>query len=466
MPALPRNSYLHPLTAHRPWQRLHRAMARFSAGVIISLVSATSLQAADGTWPQQADGAVAAGLAPQTVERLDAAMRKIVDDQDVAGMVWLLAKDGKIATFDKAGMASIEDNRPMELDTLFRIYSMTKPATGVALMILHEQGLWDFDDPISKHVPELANLQVMVRHNEAGEMELEPLTRQPTMRELLNHSAGFGYGLSGNDPVNNLFREKEVLSSPDLNQLITRVADIPLLFQPGEQWYYSVAVDIQGYIVEKLSGQRFGEFLDENIFTPLGMHDTAFYVKEEDCERFADVYRWDREQNRLMRNEERPDRPSYFDANRLESGGGGLVSTTHDYARFLQMFINGGGLDGQRIISQQSIDLMRTNTLRDGLLLRGTDTNPGQAGQGFGVDFAVIFDPQAAGTPQGAGTYYWSGAAGTWFWIDPVHNMYWIGMIQSQGGNRPGAADMRQIAIDVIYADPVLTRAQHARPHH
>lgn len=455
-----------PAAGHLRWQHhLRRCVTAISTSVLLSVTSTLAL-AADTSWPQRADGAVAAGLMPQTVERLDAAMRKIVDDQDVAGMVWLLAKDGKIATFDKAGMASIEDNRPMELDTVFRIYSMTKPVTGVALMILHEQGLWDFDDPISKHVPELANLQVMVRHNEAGEMELEPLTRQPTMRELLNHSAGFGYGLSGNDPVNNLFREKEVLAAPDLNELIARVADIPLLFQPGEQWYYSVAVDIQGYIVEKLSGQRFGEFLDEKIFTPLGMHDTAFYVKEEDRNRFADVYRWDREQNRLMRNEERPDRPSYLDASRLESGGGGLVSTTHDYARFLQMFVNGGGLDGQRIISQQSIDLMRTNNLRDGLLLRGTDTRPGQAGQGFGVDFAVIFDPAAAGSAQGAGTYYWSGAAGTWFWIDPVHDMYWIGMIQSQGGNRPGAADMRQIAIDIIYADPVLTRAQHARPHH
>jgi CubicO group peptidase (beta-lactamase class C family) len=287
-------------------------------------------------------------------------------------------------------------------------------------------------------------------------MELEPLTRQPTMRELLNHSAGFGYGLSGNDPVNNMFRDRNVLAATDLNDMIARMSDIPLLFQPGEEWYYSIAVDIQGYIVEKLSGQRFGEFLDQKIFTPLGMNDTAFYVQEADRARFADVYRWDREQNKLMRNEERPDRPSYFDATRLESGGGGLVSSTHDYARFLQMFINGGELDGARIISQQSIDMMGSNTLRDGLLLRGSESSPGQAGQGFGVDFAVIFDPAAADSPQGQGTYYWSGAAGTWFWIDPVHNMYFIGMIQSQGGNRPGAANMRDIAVDIIYADASL----------
>ena len=434
-------------------QKLWHAVAALAIGASLSFGQVLH---ADTGWPEQADGAAAAGFAPETIAQLDAAMEKLVEDQDVAGIIWLLAKDGKVATFETAGMGSIEDNLPMEQDALFRIYSMTKPVTGVALMMLHEQGLWDFDDPVSKFVPELANLQVMVRHNEAGEMQLEPLTRQPTMRELLNHSAGFGYGLSGNDPVNNLFRDRNVLAATDLNDMIARMADIPLLFQPGEEWYYSIAVDIQGYIVEKLSGQRFGEFLDEKIFTPLGMNDTAFYVQEADRARFADVYRWDREQNKLMRNEERPDRPSYFDATRLESGGGGLVSSTHDYARFLQMFINGGELDGARIINQQSIDMMRSNTLRDGLLLRGSDSSPGQAGQGFGVDFAVIFDPVAADSPQGEGTYYWSGAAGTWFWIDPVHNMYFIGMIQSQGGNRPGAANMRDIAVDIIYADASL----------
>jgi len=439
--------------SHFYTQKLWHAVAALAIGA--SLTFGQVLHA-DTRWPEQADGAAAAGFAPETIAQLDAAMEKLVEDQDVAGIIWLLAKDGKVATFETAGMGSIEDNLPMEQDALFRIYSMTKPVTGVALMMLHEQGLWDFDDPVSKFVPELANLQVMVRHNEAGEMELEPLTRQPTMRELLNHSAGFGYGLSGNDPVNNMFRDRNVLAATDLNDMIARLADIPLLFQPGEEWYYSIAVDIQGYIVEKLSGQRFGEFLDEKIFSPLGMNDTAFYVQEADRTRFADVYRWDREQNKLMRNEERPDRPSYFDATRLESGGGGLVSSTHDYARFLQMFINGGELDGARIITQQSIDMMRSNTLRDGLLLRGSDSSPGQAGQGFGVDFAVIFDPVAADSPQGEGTYYWSGAAGTWFWIDPVHNMYFIGMIQSQGGNRPGAANMRDIAVDIIYADASL----------
>jgi CubicO group peptidase (beta-lactamase class C family) len=212
---------------------------------------------------------------------------------------------------------------------------MPKPVTGVALMILHEQGLWDFDDPVSKHVPELANLRIMSIYNDEGEMELVSAAREPNMRELLNHSTGFGYGLGVSDPVNNKFRDTKVLASSDLDDLIEKVADIPLLFQPGEQWSYSIAVHIQGNIVQKLSGLSFGDFLQQNIFQPLDMTDTGFYVKAEDVSRFAEVHNWDSERNRLVQRPHRSDRPSYLDLGRLESGGGGLVSSTHDYARFL-----------------------------------------------------------------------------------------------------------------------------------
>lgn len=414
----------------------------------VSFISAIQ---ADTFWPQQEAGAAEAGFSEEGIEALDAAMEKIVADQDVAGMVWLLAKDGEVATFETAGLARVDDQTPMQMDSLFRIYSMTKPVTGVALMILHEQGLWDFDDPVSKHVPELANLKIMSSYNDAGEMELVSPSRGPTMRELLNHSAGFGYGLSGNDPVNNKFRDTAVLASENLGELIEKVADIPLLFQPGEQWSYSVSVDIQGYIVQQLSGMKFGDFLQQNIFQPLAMGDTGFYVKAEDISRFAEVHNWDAERNRLVQRPHRTNRPSYLDPERLESGGGGLVSSTHDYARFLQMLVNEGELDGQKILSPESVRIMRTNSLRDELNLRGTATRAGQAGQGFGVDFAVIYDPKRANSPQSPGTYYWSGAAGTWFWVDPVEDMFLIGMIQAQGERRPGAANMRNVARDIIY---------------
>ena len=407
--------------------------------------------AAETSWPKNEIGGAEAGFSEQGIIELDAAMEKIVSDQDVAGMVWMLAKDGKVATFETAGYARIDDQAPMTKDTLFRIYSMTKPVTGVALMILHEEGLWNFDDPISKFIPEFENLEVMTSYDAEGNTELVPLKRQPTMRELLNHSAGFGYGLGGQDPVNKAFRENGILASDDLDQLIEKVANIPLLSQPGEQWYYSVAVDIQGYIVQELSGMQYGDFLQQRIFQPLGMTDTSFFVREEDRHRFAEVHNWDNERNRLVQRPHRPDRPSYLDTTRLESGGGGLVSSTHDYARFLQMLVNEGKLDGARILTPESVRIMRTNSLRDELNIGGGPDRPGQKGIGFGVDFAVIYDPVLANSNQGPGTYYWSGAAGTWFWIDPSKDMFWLGMIQAQGQRRPGAANMRSTAVDVIY---------------
>lgn len=403
------------------------------------------------TWPVEEAGAAAAGFSEQGIDALDAAMAKIVADQDVAGMVWLLARNGEVATFETAGLARVDDQAPMTMDSLFRIYSMTKPVTGVALMMLHEQGLWEFDDPVSKHVPELAGLQIMSSYDEDGNMELVSPTREPTMRELLNHSAGYGYGLSGNDPVNTAFRDLGVLASEDLDDLIAKVSEIPLLFEPGERWSYSISVDIQGYIVQRLSGMRFGDFLEQNIFAPLAMSDTRFFVKAEDVDRFAEVHNWDSERNRLVQRPHRSDRPSYLDPERLESGGGGLVSSTHDYARFLQMLVNEGELEGERLLTPESIRIMRTNSLRDDLNLRGSLTSEGQPGQGFGVDFAVITDPEKAGSRNSPGTYYWGGAAGTWFWVDPVEDMFWLGMIQAQGATRPGAADMRGIAADIIY---------------
>ena len=251
------------------------------AGLSFSLCISSTF--ADSNWPTEEAGATAAGFTEQGIDALDAAMEKIVADQDVAGMVWLLAKDGEVATFETAGLNSVDTQTPMEMDSLFRIYSMTKPVTGVALMMLYEEGKWGFDDPVSKHVPQLANLRIMSSYDDDGNVELVSPARQPTMRELLNHSAGFGYGLGGSDPVNNAFRDASVLASDDLDSLIDKVADIPLLFQPGEQWSYSIAVDIQGYIVQQLSGQKFGDFLQQRIFEPLGMSDTGL-CKSRRCE--------------------------------------------------------------------------------------------------------------------------------------------------------------------------------------
>ena len=416
-----------------------------------ALTTLFTLQSLADSWPQRESGAEAAGFSAEGIEALDDAMREIVANQDVAGMVWMLAKDGKVATFEHAGIARLEDNAAMTQDSLFRIYSMTKPVTGVALMMLWEEGKWDFDDPVSKFIPEFADLQVLASYDDEGNVELEPLKRQPTMRELLNHTAGFGYGLFGNDPVNTAFREQAVLASADLDELIAKVADIPLLYQPGERWFYSVGVDIQGYIVQQISGMPYGEFLRTRLFEPLDMMDTRFYVEPEDQVRFAEVHYWDTERNRLAQQPHRTDRPSYFDPERLESGGGGLVSSTHDYARFIQMLVNRGELEGVRILKPESVGIMRTNSLTGEEDMSAAIGGPGQPGQGFGVDFAITYDPVAAGTPQGPGTYYWAGAAGTSFWIDPVNDIFWLSMIQAQGQRRPGSANAGVIARDLIY---------------
>jgi CubicO group peptidase (beta-lactamase class C family) len=196
----------------------------------------------------------------------------------------------------------------MTKDSMFRIYSMTKPITGVAMMQLYEKGLWQMDDPVSKHVPELAGLKVLSWKDGKVEMKggkpvLVAASAEPTMRQLMSHTAGFAYGLSGDDPANNAFRDTAVLASANLEEMIAKIKDIPLIYDPGSRWYYSVAVDIQGYIVQKLSGQKLGEYMKANIFTPLGMNDTSFYVTEANVPRFADVYRWDKDAKALLKNE-------------------------------------------------------------------------------------------------------------------------------------------------------------------
>ena len=206
---------------------------KVALALVITFIFFNNSVLADTSWPQNEVGASVAGFTQEGVANLDAAMEQIVADQDVAGMIWMLAKDGEVATFETAGLARVNDQAPMTKDTLFRIYSMTKPVTGVALMMLHEEGLWNFDDPVSKHIPEFENLTVLNSYEDDGNIELVPLERQPTMRELLNHSAGFGYGLGGRGPINSAFRDQAVLASADFDELVAKVAGIPLLSHTG-----------------------------------------------------------------------------------------------------------------------------------------------------------------------------------------------------------------------------------------
>ena len=371
------------------------------------------------------------GFTQDGLAALDAAMGAAVDDGVVKGISTLLVKDGQVAHYYAHGIRRETDQAPITEDTIFRIYSMSKPITGVALMMLYEEGAFSLDDPITKFVPEFADLKVMSGVDADGAPVLEAMDHVPTMRELMSHTAGFGYGLGGDDPVNQAFRDKGVLSSPDLDTYISKVATIPLLFQPGSNWSYSTAVDIQGYIVQKISGKPFGQYLQEKIFTPLGMTDTAFFVPEAKRDRFSDVFTLNPEAGELVPLDD-PRFAYRQGAFGMEAGGHGLVSTLADYARFSQMMVNEGELNGVRILRPETVQLMQTNVLPEGfhLFSDGTGTNLSTAGHGFGLDFGVIVDPSATGTKMPAGSYYWGGAAGTWFWIDPVNDLFFVGMVQ------------------------------------
>ena len=381
------------------------------------------------------------GMSSDRLERLNGAMQGLVDDGLLAGITTMISRQGKIAHFGTFGHQNIEDGVEMSEDTIFRIYSMTKPITGVALMILYEEGKFRLSDPVHRYIPEFEGLVVAKEDGPNGQPITEPADHPMTIRELMAHTAGLSYGIFSDTQVDGMYREAGIIVDPDqdLKGMIDALSKIPLLYQPGSRWHYSVAVDVQGYLVEVLSGQPFDEFLNERVFGPLGMNDTAFHVAADKADRFSQVYTHDEEGN-LLAQEGFGGRRSYFDPPAHLSGGGGLVSTTMDYMRFSQMLLNGGELDGVRILAPSTVKLMHMNHLPREL----KEMSPGT---GFGLDFAVVLDPVAADGIS-KGEYYWGGAAGTWFWIDPKEDLVFVGMIQHFGPRRP---DVRSLSRRLTY---------------
>jgi CubicO group peptidase (beta-lactamase class C family) len=434
-------------------RRMH-LLAGALAAVSIGLAAApTAYAQARAAALAPAASPEAVGFDSQRLKRLDAAMAQVVADGRVAGMTTLLARHGKVVAFNTYGKSSLATGQPMPKDEIFRIYSMTKPITGVAMMILFEEGRWKLDDPVTKFIPEFKDLQVWKGVDAKGQPILEPVKRPPTMRELMSHTAGFGYGLGDKHPVDRMFREQRVLGSSSLQEMTTKVAGIPLIYQPGEQWSYSVAVDLQGHIVEKLSGQTLGQFLDSRIFKPLKMTDTAFATGEAKAGRLAAVYIANQETGKIEEAKTLfgSPVPTFVTPPGMESGGGGLVSTTTDYARFAQMIVNGGELDGARILSPATVELMGANVIPEAALVssNGSVANSFNPAVGFGLDFMVVNDPRKAGTLEGAGTMSWGGAAGTWFWADPANDVVFVGMIQRYGGT--GGVDLGGLSRTLVY---------------
>ena len=418
-------------------------------------------------FPDLSTKSAGAEFEPEKITALENRMRQFVSDGDTMGIATLLVHDGKVVSHMQAGVRDIMDGTPIEQDTIYRIYSMTKPITGVAMMQLHEQGKFSLDDPVSKFIPEFEGLDVVKSYEKDGSFELEPLERQPTMRELMSHTAGFAYGLYGRDPSNLAFMKQGVLGSANLQKFIDNVATIPLMHQPGKHWFYSASVDIQGAIIERITGMTLGEYLSTEIFKPLGMPDTAFYVPSDKADRLADVFAYHPETKKFQRLpfvEKKynilGDMSYKKETRRMESGGGGLVSTLADYARFCQMLANGGELDGVRVMTAASLELMITNVLRadQNVNVAGTLTEAETDKLGFGLNVGTIRSldrsldrsVDASKPVMSVGSYYWGGAAGTWFWIDPANKLYFIGMVQRfpQGGPK---VDFRGVSRTLVY---------------
>lgn len=403
-------------------------------------------------------GAETSGFDPARLERMHDYMAGMISRGQVAGATTLILRHGKIADFRTQGLADLQAGTPLSADSVFRIYSMTKPVVSAAMMMLFEEGRWTLDDPVTRFVPEFAGLKVCTGLDPDGRMTTVDAVRPPTMRELLSHTAGFGYGLFDHHPVERAFTETEVLHAEGHQQFIDRVASIPLLFQPGTEWFYSVATDLLGAILTRISGEPLGDFLKRRIFDPLGMVDTGFHASGN-ADRLVRFYRDDGEGG-LAETTRAFGKPiqDFARPPRREAGGGGLVSTALDYGRFCQMILNKGELDGARLLSPVAVELMATNVIPDAVLavsnpLRLLPFNPAF---GMGLGFSVMKDPRRMGSVEGPGTLAWGGMGGTWFWIDPANDLAFVGLIQRLAD--PVSGEFRAKARLFTYA--ALTRPE------
>lgn len=389
------------------------------------------------------------GFSSERLERLHALMQGLVDQKQLPGAVTMLARHGKLIDYRTYGVRDLASGAPMPKDAIFRDFSMTKPVVGVAMMILWEQGKWLPGDPIAKYIPEFTHLKVFKGVDADGKMILEDPVQSPTMGELMTHTAGFTYGIFGNTPVDRAYQGANLFASASLKDFIDRLSRLPLLYQPGAGWVYSVSSDIQGYIVEKLSGQPLPDFLEQNIFKPLRMKDAGFFVPADKRNRFATLYRANGK-GELVTYGASGLGGDYAAPPRMPSGGGGMVSTAEDYLRFAQMLDNGGELNGVRVLSPAAVHLMISNHLPARLLTGefGILSLRMRPGFGWGYDGAVESNPPEIDSPDGPGTFTWGGIAGTWFWVDPANDIVFVGMIQRVlGPTSPGLESLSRSAV-------------------
>ncbi|MEZ4492117.1 MAG: serine hydrolase domain-containing protein [Dehalococcoidia bacterium] len=380
----------------------------------------------------------AAGFDAERIERISGHMeRNYIENRKVVGAQVMVSRHGVPAYFRSFGQMDREREEPMRDDTIFRIYSMTKPITSVALMQLFEEGHFQLNDPVSRVIPEWKGQRVYVAGGDADAMETKEPDQPMTFRHVLSHSGGLTYG-GTNHPVDKIYRRVGVNrdEGETLRTFVEKLAEVPLMYEPGQAWMYSLSTDVCGYLVEAISGVPFDVYLRENIFEPLGMVDTSFQIAPGKVDRFAANYQ--RTPEKTLKLIDDPQDSSYAKPKTFFSGGGGLVSTTADYARFCEMLRRGGELDGARILGPRTIELMHQNHLPGGRdlteLAIGSFSETAYAGVGFGLGFAKTLGRVEAGSIA-AGDYYWGGAASTIFWVDPVEDLYAICMTQLMPSN-------------------------------
>lgn len=389
------------------------------------------------------------GLSNERLERITAVMNDHVAKGHIAGAIGLIARRGKVGYFETYGFQDKEAAVPMRKDTIFRMYSMTKPITGVAVMILYEEGKFHLTDPVSKYLPELGNMKVAVVETDPKTGKKTrytvPAQREITILDLLRHTSGIDY--AGPEDVDGK-RIYEKLGTNNLDQtigeMVKKIGQAPLVHQPGTMWEYGLSMDVLARLVEVVSGQPYDKFLEQRIFKPLGMNDTGYYVPPEKQNRFSKLYApgdgWTIKPNTT------PAQSSYLKPAINFGGGSQTVSTTQDHLRFCQMLLNGGELDGVRILSRKTVELMTSDHLGD--MPRGPIIGNGY---GFGFTMAVSRGPGKTGVAGSEGEYYWGGAAGTRFWIDPKEQMIGIFMIQIlPHTNLTYGSQFRQLAYQAI----------------
>jgi len=371
-----------------------------------------------------ASAAESVGFSSERLDRIAPVMQQYIDQGKLAGTLTLVARNGKIAYLNAQGMQDKEAAKPMTEDTIFRIYSMSKPVTAVAAMTLWEQGKFHMFDPIAKYLPEFANMKVYVSGS-GEDMVVEEAKSPIRIIDLFMHTSGLSYGFTGSE-VDKMYQQ--IQAKPDevnRGNILSKIAAIPLVHQPGTAWNYGVSTDIIGFLVEKLSGKKLGEYMQETIFTPLGMQDTGFYVPADKVDRLAQIYTADRKtgQTIVMQNEPLGD---YMTDPEIHNAGGGLVSTMQDYFTFAQMLLNGGESNGVRILGRKTVEYMSSNHLPNNLVPYADDAQ----GEGYALAMSVTVDPDMSGFMSSKGNFGWGGAASTYFRVDPEEKLILISMAQ------------------------------------